>query len=152
MTNTKSINRFWSKVRKTRRCWEWTGAKTHGYGNLRLNYKSTRAHRLSWELTYGEIPEGASVLHKCDNPGCVRPNHLFIGTQQDNIRDAYKKGRMVDNSGEKGGMSKLTENKINTIRKMYAVGNISQKVLGRLFGVGQYQISRIVNKLRWKHI
>ena len=92
---TKSIDeRFWSKVNKTGDCWLWTGVRVGiGYGQIYLNGKKTPAHRVSWLLHHGIIPNGLLVLHKCDNPPCVNPNHLFTGTNSDNMKDAYIKGR-----------------------------------------------------------
>jgi hypothetical protein len=92
------LERFWSKVNKSDGCWTWTGSKTTaGYG-LIWNGKDTSApvyvHRLSWELHFGEIPDGLSVCHRCDNPTCVRPDHLFLGTDKDNSDDKITKGRM----------------------------------------------------------
>jgi DNA-binding CsgD family transcriptional regulator len=87
--------RFWRKVRKGEECWEWTGFRVPplGYGRFRLNDEQTWAHRVSWELTFGPIPEGLQVCHRCDNPPCVRPDHLFLGTPLDNVRDMIGKGR-----------------------------------------------------------
>lgn len=86
--------RFWAKVNKTPSCWLWTAATLRGYGQISLNRKPAYAHRLSWEMAYGPIPEGVEVLHKCDVPLCVRPDHLFLGSQQDNLADARQKGRL----------------------------------------------------------
>ncbi len=90
-----NIQRFWSKVEMIpfHSCWEWTGDmnKAHGKNYGRFNMK--KAHRISYELTYGKIPDGLFVLHKCDNPPCVRPEHLFLGTHLDNMRDKVLKGR-----------------------------------------------------------
>ena len=86
--------RFWAKVEKTDWCWIWTGARSQfGYGNLTTNGKQENAHRVSWEIHFGPIPDGMRVLHACDNPPCVRPFHLFLGTQKDNNRDRETKGR-----------------------------------------------------------
>lgn len=91
--------RFWSKVNQTKMCWIWTGAKyKNGYGAFRFFGKNTTAHRVAYILTRGQIPTGMFVCHKCDTPACVRPSHLFLGTQKDNMRDASLKGRMP--SGE----------------------------------------------------
>lgn len=84
--------KFWPKVQKTSTCWLWTACKTKlGYG--KLSWK--QAHRVSWEIHNGAIPVGMCVCHKCDNPPCVNPDHLFLGTQKDNILDAKKKGRLI---------------------------------------------------------
>jgi hypothetical protein len=87
------IERFWSKVDKTENCWEWTGALTpNGYGRL----AHEGAHRVAYRLTYGDFDQGLFVCHRCDNPKCVRPDHLFLGTQFDNMRDCSTKGRRPD--------------------------------------------------------
>lgn len=97
--------RFWARVKKTSTCWLWTGAKIpDGYGSIWVEGKPTAAHRISWEIHHGKIPNGMCVLHDCpggDNPACVNPKHLFLGTKQDNAIDREKKGRGVDTSGEK---------------------------------------------------
>ena len=95
----KTIHRFWAKVDTSGECWNWIGAiNTNGYGRFRLFGIPTSAHRASFIINYGSIPEldewhGMCVLHKCDNKCCVNPEHLFLGTQQDNIIDMYSKGR-----------------------------------------------------------
>ena len=88
--------RFWRFVEKTEGCWLWTGAKTGGgYGYIRRSGKEKMsAHRASWEMHNGPVPEGLWVLHRCDTPACVRPDHLFVGTRADNMRDAHEKGRI----------------------------------------------------------
>jgi hypothetical protein len=86
--------RFWANVEKTDNCWIWTGYKNSaGYGNLSLNYGEKKAHRYAWAVTYGQIPAGMFVLHRCDNPSCVRPDHLFLGDQKANVQDMMTKGR-----------------------------------------------------------
>jgi len=101
--------RFWPKVNKEpgrNTCWEWTGVCYKGYGNFSVGGSRGRmyAHRYSYELHFGNIPVGLLVLHKCDNRRCVRPSHLFVGTQSDNIKDSIKKGRWPDISGERNPM------------------------------------------------
>lgn len=91
-------DRFWLRVGKTEddSCWLWLGSRKErngGYGQLSFYGRFAYAHRVSWHLSNGPIPEGAQVLHKCDNPPCVRPDHLFLGTQADNVRDMFRKGR-----------------------------------------------------------
>ena len=86
--------RFWSKVDLSGECWVWTGTKAGGYGRFYLNRRMMPAHRYSWTETSGPIPDGLMVLHKCDNPSCVRPDHLFLGTQSDNMLDASAKNRI----------------------------------------------------------
>lgn len=86
--------RFWAKTDRSGECWLWTGAKNPaGYGSFSMNGTNDMAHRTSWTLTYGPIPEGMFVCHHCDNPPCVRPDHLFLGTALDNMLDKVAKGR-----------------------------------------------------------
>lgn len=88
--------RFWSKVLIGNECWEWQAAcHRHGHGMFALRGRMHYAHRVAWELWYGPVPDGLFVLHRCDNPPCARPDHLFLGTQTDNMADAFQKGRMV---------------------------------------------------------
>lgn len=90
------MERFFSKVNKTDNCWEWTASLIGcGYGNFKYKGKRYAAHRFSWELVNGKIPDGLLVCHKCDNRKCVNPEHLFLGTQKDNMQDCLRKGRLV---------------------------------------------------------
>lgn len=115
--------RFWSKVRKTKKCWIWTGAKIlSGYGRFGIKNKAYYSHRISWSLVNGTIPKGFQILHKCDNPSCVNPNHLFIGTQKDNMLDMMKKGRKakIKLTGEINPKAVLTEKQVKEIRRKYS--------------------------------
>ena len=95
-------DRFWQKVEKNEGCWIWTGSKSKlGYGYFQINNKTKYAHRVSKELRHGSIAEGLVVCHKCDNPSCVNPDHLFIGTMKDNMLDKMKKGRGRNNNTDK---------------------------------------------------
>ena len=147
--------RFWEKVKtsKSNECWEWQGSKIRdGYGHIRdKEQKYQMAHRISWQLFNGEIPNGLWVLHKCDNPSCVNPNHLEIGTASKNTLDAYKRGRM-NKKGEKNSLAKLTVITVQEIKKLYKNYDLTQKRLAKKFGIGQSAISRIVNNKRWTHI
>ncbi len=108
------------------------------------------AHRFSWELHNGPIPKGFCVLHRCDNPPCVRPDHLFLGTHLENIRDMVKKNRGYDRHGEKNPRAKLTERKVIEIRRRYELGE-TQESLGREYGFVQAYISQIVLRKIWKN-
>jgi len=114
--NLSPVDRFWSHVNKTDYCWEWTASKyPFGYGCFKANGKKFGAHRFSWILANGPILYYLFVLHKCDNPSCVNPDHLFLGTQRANMRDRMKKWRHV--YGEKSKASKLTESQVFDIWK-----------------------------------
>jgi len=151
--------RFWRFVSKgdPNECWVWTGfryKKGLAYGQFEEGTsppmrRTVRAHRYSWVLHNGEIPSGMQVLHRCDNPGCVNPNHLFLGTQKQNIEDMVRKGRA--SMGEKAGGAKLTSDQVIEIRSLHKSG-VKQNVIARQFGMGKMEISRIVRRLRWAHI
>lgn len=138
--------RFWSYVKKASGCWLWVGAfGNSGYGQMGHNtergYQLICAHRFSWELHNGSISQGLCVLHRCDNPRCVRPDHLFLGSRADNARDRDQKGRMA---------AKIDYIEANRIRESYATGRTTQRQLGIAFGLSNQQISRIVRGKRWK--
>ena len=136
---------FWERVTKTPECWIWKGYTTKlGYGLLTTNSITTTAHRFSWELLHGPIPLGLNVLHKCDNPPCVRPDHLFLGTQWDNIQDMIDKERQQDYSNQKGNSrnsSKLTEHQVEEIK--VRLSRESGVHLARRFGVTRQCINLI---------
>lgn len=142
--------RFWKKVNKTKSCWLWTGSKvTNGYGCIWLNGKAKQAHRISYEIHFGSIPKNGCILHKCDTKACVNPNHLFLGTQKDNMQDRNNKNRQA--FGERSGSSKLTESEIMDIRSR-PIYKGSQTALAKEFKVSSRQISGIINREYWKHI
>lgn len=137
---------FWEKVNKTKNCWEWIGAKTDfGYGMIKRKGRKVVMHRFSWELHKGKIPKGLFVLHKCDNPPCVNPDHLFLGTQKDNMQDMFKKGRANHKSGEKAPHSKLKDVQINKIRELWKTGKYVQREIAKVFSIDQSLVSMIVN-------
>ncbi len=137
-TDEQSRARFWTKVRKSDGCWEWTGSGNgiQGYGQVRIAGKCIQAHRRSWEMEFGPIPDGLFVLHRCDNRPCVRPSHLFLGTLSDNMHDCSRKGRLAPPRS-------LTADNVATIRRMYDDG-VGQYPLAALFRVPQSTISGIV--------
>lgn len=143
--------RFWSKVSKSEGCWKWQGAfRSDGYGKINKEGKSHSAHRISWEITNGPIPEGLWVLHKCDNPPCVNPKHLFLGTAADNMADKMAKGRdrYVPHIGEDNPRCKLTVEKVKEIR----ASDMTCNQLSELYGVTDGTISAIRTRKLWKHI
>ena len=139
-------------------CWLWLGSEygSNRYGRIMVNGKSMAAHRYSWITHYGEISKGLFVLHKCDNPACVNPNHLFLGTHQDNSDDKVRKGRQAkgcslskaqnnqSRRGEKNHMSKLTDKQ----RELIISLNMSQRAIAKMFNVTQANIWRIKNDAR----
>lgn len=157
-TRTPLVERFWKAVEKTETCWLWRGArKTFGYGVIGSggnDSTSLHAHRVSWEIHHGQIPNGLQVLHRCDVPACVNPDHLFLGTQGDNMRDAVAKGRWVAprtaQSGEGHGSARLTAAQVADIRERYAAGNVTQVALGLEFGIKQGHVSGIILRKAWK--
>lgn len=133
-------------------CWEWQGMRNHsGYGQLRKDSGSTKllAHRISYEIKYGSIPDRNErglrlvVCHACDNPPCVNPHHLFVGTDQDNMTDKKVKGR---------ALIKLSPDDVQEIRSLYATGKFTQKAIGRLYGVSKTQVGHIVRNRQWRDV
>lgn len=146
--------RFWSRVDKSGECWMWTGkvGQPHGYGRVWADGKERRAHRVSYEITYGQIPDGMCVCHKCDTPLCVRPEHLFLGNAEDNVRDCVQKGRARHGIllGEENGSSVLTAEQVANIRAEYATGNYTFTAIAKTYGVQRTAIARIVKGITWK--
>jgi len=145
------VKRFWDKVDVLGPddCWEWLAyTDVGGYGKFKFNGNDIRAHRFSWMLCNGEIPEGMFVLHHCDNPPCVNHHHLFLGSAADNSADMVRKGRAPN--GVKSGIAKLNDIQVLAIRKLYPAVNQTQ--LGSIFGVTQANIGYILARKTWKHI
>ena len=143
-------SRFWPRVQKTENCWIWTGAKIgDGYGILMINGRRIQAHRVAWALEYGPVPSGISILHRCDNPPCVRPDHLFQGTAKDNLRDMVAKGRSA--RGEKNGQAKLTSKTVYMIRSRYIAGE-RQCDLMRDYNLSRTNAFFIVSGKTWGHV
>ena len=154
-------SQFWSKVEKTDNCWKWHGSKTIlGYGQLRIDYRLIAAHRFSYEMHYGPIPPKKHVLHSCDNPECTRPDHLHLGTHQDNMQEAVERDRFNHKPriwGEKHHLARLTEDNIKEIRAMFPktagrkkYGSISS--IATRFSVSTGAIQSILNGITWKHV
>ena len=147
--------RFYSFVIKSDNpddCWQWTGCKCNqGYGLFSLNSQTIGAHRFSYGLHKGEIPEGMCVCHRCDNQECTNPNHLWLGTDGDNTRDKESKGRGKQPKGEKHGMSKLTESAVLRIRELVEMG-LTNRQVAMEFNIHRYSVDRIISRKTWKHI
>jgi hypothetical protein len=146
--------RFWSKVNKTETCWLWTAGifQQGGYGQfcIRRGFPA-RAHRISWIMSYGNIPDGMDILHDCDNPLCVNPSHLWVGTPKENIRDAVKRGRLLPKIGEKNGASVLTEAIVRAIR-MDAKNNMRPLELREKYKISSALLYTITHYISWKHV
>lgn len=154
----KSIDKFWSKVDildgfiTDEDCWLWTDTpRNDGYGRVKKMFiHDEGAHRVSYKLYKGTIPKGLYVLHKCDSPLCVNPNHLFLGTADDNAKDCVLKGRQ--NTGTKNGRSILTEEQVIQIRKEKQELKASNKSLGIKYNVSAAVINHIVKRTTWRHL
>ena len=151
-TEDEKVDIFWSKVDKQNECWLWTGGiSKSGYGN----YRNTGSHRYSYQITFGEIPQGMVIMHKCDVKVCVNPDHLSIGTYKDNSKDMVAKNRHRDWRGERHGNCKLKEQDVLYIREHYKAGvnqtypsNVPE--LAKQFNISEGSIRQIVRFERWK--
>lgn len=131
-------------------CWLWLGyIDKDGYGQLSVNDRSQRAHRMSWEAHVGPIPTDMQVLHTCDVRACINPNHLFLGTNVDNMIDRNSKGRAA--AGERHGQRVLTESDVRTIRRRFRHGE-TQTAIAKAYGVDQTTVSRVVLGRTWRHV
>jgi hypothetical protein len=165
--NKKTIARFWEKVNKTETCWIWKASKRHkGYGAFvwcnNGEVVQGRAHRFSWEIHNGEIPRGFCVLHKCDTPACVNPDHLFLGTKAENNADMHKKGRNVPGGthckgagkypkGEDHPNAKLCKSSVVAIREDKDSG-MSYSAIAKKYKIGIATAWKICQKRIWAHV
>lgn len=142
--------RFWSKADKSGDCWIWQGRlTTSGYGQFKADRKNWISSRVAYELTNGAIPPGLCVCHRCDNPLCVRPDHLWAGTNAENMDDLRRKGRAA--RGERNSSAKLTEPEVVEIKRLISEG-VGQRILGERFGVGTSTIAHIATNRTWAHV
>lgn len=179
----RELERFWDKVHKSDGCWNWTASKyPDGYGAINIRRKCRPAHQISWLIHYGEIPNGCEVCHHCDNPACVRPDHLYAASHSQNVKDMHIKGRGVYTSGddhwtrkypervlrgnlngahkhpermargEKNGNSKLTEKLVRDMRLIYHRGRVSSRSLATRYGLDKSTVLDIVYRRIWKHV
>lgn len=142
-------------------CWEWSKTRNpDGYGIMTWQGSRDVVSRIVWAIIHGAIPEGTKILHRCDNPPCARPSHLFAGTQRDNMLDAKAKGRTRKGQrqpaeaikrGAEHGAAKLTESDVRSIRERYAGGE-TQRALAAAYGVSFGNIHLIVNRKNWQHL
>ncbi len=155
------MKRFWSKVNKAGPtpvhkpelgvCWVWIASTRDGYGQIWYNSTMMFSHRMSYILEYGSIPEDLCVLHKCDNRGCVRPEHLYPGTRSQNSKDMIDSKRQT--SGERNPRCKLTVSQIFEIRRLSSLGIAQQEIIRTMgLSVVQQQISHIVNNKNWREL
>jgi hypothetical protein len=159
-------DRFWPRLDKSGTCWEYRGGhNSFGYGLFPVHDQqgkltSVRAHRMAWELTHGPIPEGVLVCHRCDNPACCNPEHLFLGTHADNNRDMRSKGRSyyhfrehpeARQHGTASHYAKLTDDQVREIRRLSDQGMKRQDV-ANIFGISRENVGYIALRKTWKHV
>lgn len=143
----RMADRFWAKVNKTATCWLWMGNTSHGYGQFWGHPNRRVAHRIAWELTNGPIPDGLFVLHNCpdgDNPLCVRPDHLFLGTQKDNMRDMVGKDRSA--------RATVTVDQVRAIRARHASGESGVTALALEYGMTRSGMRHLLARRSWKYV
>lgn len=153
LADEQFATRFWSKVDPTADCWEWTAhRKSNGYGQFTLR-KGTfvGAHTVSYALVHGPISPGMSVCHRCDNPPCVNPDHLFLGTQSDNAIDMFSKGRASRSKGKERANAKLNDHAVREIRAATPHRGLVS-VLAVQYGVSSTTIRKVLLGQKWSHV
>lgn len=154
------LERLMSRVEKTDTCWIWKGhCNLYGYGKIGIPGKgqgvTTATHRLAWELLRGPIPKGMNICHKCDNPPCCNPDHLFIGTQKDNLQDMKQKNRGSKGPGFQGAnhpRAKITESDVIEIRKLREKSKIPAAEIASIYNLSVPNVCHILARRTWRHI
>lgn len=150
------MKRFWDKVEKTATCWNWTASRRpNGYGQFGVGRGTPQyAHRFSWALANGPVPDGMHVLHRCDNRRCVNPAHLFLGDNQANVDDKMAKGRhrWGTRRGEDSSQAKLTKREVLAIRLLCSRFTRIQAPIARALGVSKSLVGAVVNRGCWGHV
>lgn len=145
------LKKLMGKIKKSEGCWEWQGSvSSGGYGHFPYKNKCYPAHRISWKLFKGEIPENMNVCHKCDNPSCVNPEHLFLGTQRENMKDMFSKNRK-DHAQENHPRVKLSKENVLEIRDLIKQG-FSQEIICHKFGITNGHVGSIKHRRTWKNL
>lgn len=149
----RAIRRFWTGIVEDRKtgCWIWSRGSSNGYGGLWWEGRQIRTHHVSWIIHNGSIPCGKKVCHKCDNPPCVNPAHLFLGMQKENMEDMARKGRHHNVAGEANPRAKLTITDVITIRKLYKCG-IGPTAISKKYKVGLRAIWKILMRQTWSKV
>lgn len=148
----KLLERFREKVTITPECWLWNAGKDKdGYGMFAIGqaHRASKAHRVAWELEHGPVPHGLCVCHRCDTPACVRPDHLFLATNAENLRDMAQKGR--SQIGTKHHNARLTESDVEAILRERAAGDTLLAIATR-HGIAFQTVSKIIHGQLWKHL
>lgn len=148
-------DQFWARVDQSAGddgCWPWTGCATRGYGILNYRGRKERAHRIAWTLANSPIPPDMIVCHKCDNPPCCNPGHLFLGTHADNAIDMSEKERGNLKRGIRNPNARLTPGAVIEMRRLYAAGSTTCSALARAYGVDRKTVSAVLRGRTWAGI
>ena len=149
----KTVEEFWARVEKTETCWWFRrrdGDRFTKHPSVTWRGQKNLAHRIAWLLTHKRLPVGKQICHRCDNPPCVRPSHLFVGTDKDNRQDMANKDRSTH--GERNSQARLTADDVREVRRLYSNRMMSQQEIADQFGVEQTTVSFIVRRVTWRRV